>query len=117
MARWVKDFIPSVAPIFILSLASEEEEEDEMTDLIHNFGVGKCKQGASFNRIVDATLEAMGEADQHSADGGSRKQVIVAMDSPEMGFHGQPVVETAYLSNFEEVPSSHEEAQGDIPSK
>ena len=32
-----------------------------------------------------------------------------------MGFHGQPTVKTAHLSDLEEVPPSHEEAQGDIP--
>ena len=34
-----------------------------------------------------------------------------------MGFHGQPVVENAHLSNLEEVPPSHEKARRDIPSK
>ena len=114
----VEDFIPWVAPISSLPPSSEEEEdEDEMADLIHNFGTQKCKQGASFNRTTDFTPEAMGEADQHSAGGGSEEQVIVVMDSPEMGFHGQPIVETAHFSDLEEVPLSHEEAQVDIPSE
>ena len=57
-----------------------------MADLIHNFGARKCKQGASFNRTADVAHKAMGEVDQHSADGGSGEQEIVIMDSLEMGF-------------------------------
>ena len=64
----VEDFVPWVAPISSLPPASEEEEEeDEMANLIHNFGMRKCKQGASFKRATDATPEVVGEADQHSA--------------------------------------------------
>ena len=114
----VEDFVPWVAPISSLPPASEEEEvEDDMADLIHNFGVQKRKQGASFKRTTDVTPEVMGEADQHSAGGGSEEQAIVVMDSPEMGFHGQSVVETAHLADLGEVPLTHEEAQGDIPSE
>ena len=94
----VEDFVPWVASISSLPPASEEEEEeDEMADLIHNFSARKRKRGSSFNRIVDVTPEAMGEANQHSAGGGSEEQAIVVMDSPEMGFHGQPAVETAHF--------------------
>ena len=82
-----------------------------MTDLIHNFGTRKRKRGASFNRTADVTPEAMGEADQHSAGGGSEKQVIVIMDSIEMGFHGQPAMETTHFSYLEKVPPSHKEAR------
>ena len=68
----MEDFVPLVAPISSLLLASEEEEDkDKMADLIHNFGARKRKRGANFNRTSDVTLEAMGEADQHSAGGGS----------------------------------------------
>ena len=88
-----------------------------MTDHIHNFGARKRKRGASFNQTADVTLEAMGEANQHSAGRGSKGQAIVVMDSLEMGFHGQPVVESTHLSDLEEVPPSHEEAPGDIPSE
>ena len=109
----VEDFVPWVAPISSLPLDSEEEEEeDEMADLIHNFGVRKCKRGASFNRTTDVTPEAMGEADQHSTGGGSEERAIVVMDLLEMGFHGQPTMETTHLSDLEEVPLIHEEARG-----
>ena len=112
----MEDFVPWVASISSLPPASEyEEEEDDMADLIHNFGARKCKRGTSFNRTTDVTPEAIGEADQHSVGRGLEEQAIVVMDLPEMGFHGQPAVETAYLSDLEEVPPSHEEAWGDIP--
>ena len=81
-----------------------------MADLIHNFGARKRKQGASFKRTIDVTPEVMGEVNQHSADKGSEEQAIVVMDSPEMGFHGQPTVETAHLADLGEVPLTHEEA-------
>ena len=114
----VEDFVPWVAPISSLPPASEEEEEeDEMADLIHNFSAWKHKRGARFNRTADVTSKAIGVAGQHSAGGGSGEQAIVVMDSLEMGFHSQPAVETAHLSDLEEVPPSHEEARGDIPSE
>ena len=83
-----------------------------MSDLIHNFGVQKRKRGASFEQTTDVTLEVMGEAEQHSTGGGSEEQAIVVMDSPKMGFHGQPAVETTHLVDLEEVPLTHEEARG-----
>ena len=43
--------------------------------------------------------------------------MIIVMDLPEIGFHGQPAVETAHLYDLEEVPPSHEEARWDIPSE
>ena len=60
----VEDFVPWVASISSLLPASEkEEEEDEMADLIHNFGARKHKRGASFKWATDATPEVIGEAD------------------------------------------------------
>ena len=45
----VEDFAPWVPPISSLPLAREEEEnEDEMVDLVHNFNARKRKRGASF---------------------------------------------------------------------
>ena len=61
--------------------------------------------------------EATGKADQHSTGGGSEEQVIVIIDLHYIGFHGQPAVETTHLSNLKEVPPSHEEARGNIPSE
>ena len=111
----VEDFVPCVTSIS--SLPPTSEEEDEMADLIHNFGGRKRKRGASFKRAIDATLKVTGEADQHSAGGGSEEQAIVVMDSPEMAFHGQPAMETTHLADLREVPLTHEEARGGISSK
>ena len=70
----VEDFVPWVTPISSLPPASEKEEvEDEMSNLIHNFGARKRKRGANFKRATDATPEVVGEADQHSAGGGSEE--------------------------------------------
>ena len=88
-----------------------------MVDLIHNFGVQKRKWGASFKWTTDVTPEVMGEADQHSTGGGSEEQAIVVMDSLEIGFHDQSAVETAHVVDLEEVPLTHEEARGGVPSE
>ena len=51
--------------------SKEKEEEDEMADLVHNFGAQKCKLGTSFKRVTDATPLVVGEVDQHPIDEGS----------------------------------------------
>ena len=59
-----------------------------MVDLVHNFDARKHKRGANFKRATDATLEVVGEADQHPIGEGLDGQTIVVMKLPEMGFHG-----------------------------
>ena len=44
-----------------------------MANIIHNFGARKHKRGANFKRATDATPKVVGEADQHSAGGGSEE--------------------------------------------
>ena len=88
-----------------------------MAALSHNFGMRKGKWGASFERTTDVTPDVMGEADRHSTNGGSEEQVIVVMDSLEMDFHGQPTVGTTQRADLEEVPLTHEEARGGVPSE
>ena len=52
----VEDFVSWVSPISSCPPAREEEEEDEeMADLVHNFGARKHKRGASFKRATGAT--------------------------------------------------------------
>ena len=59
----VRDFVPWVSPIASRLLASEEkEEEEEMDDLVHNFGARKCKRGANFKRATGTTPEMANEA-------------------------------------------------------
>ena len=67
----MEDFVPWVRPISSHPPDwEEEEEEDEMSDLVHNFAARKWKHDASFKRVVDAILEVAG-------GGGSDVQAIV----------------------------------------
>ena len=45
----------------------------------------------------------------------SRCSIIVVMDLPEMGFHGQSASGTALLADLGEVPLTHAEVQEGIP--
>ena len=65
--------------------------------------------------MADATLEGVGEADQHPTGEGSDGQVIVIMDSPEMGFHGQLASETVLSADLGEVSLTHVEVREGIP--
>ena len=59
------DFVPWVASISGLLPAHEaEEEEDEMANLVHNFGVRKHKRGVSFKRVADAAPDVIGDVGQ-----------------------------------------------------
>ena len=41
----VEDFVPWVSLVYSCPLASEEEEEEnELVDLVHNFGAQKCNE-------------------------------------------------------------------------
>ena len=61
----VEDFISWVSPISSCPPAREDEEdEEEMADLVHNFGARKHKRGASFKWATGATPEVAGEASQ-----------------------------------------------------
>ena len=114
----VKDFVPWVSPISSRPTTSEEEEdEDEMADLVHNFDARKRKRGANFKRATDVTPNVVGEADQHPTGEGSDVQAIVILDSPDMPFQGQLAPETAFSMDFGEVYPTHAEVQEDIPSK
>ena len=55
----MEDFVPWVAPISSCPPTSEKEEEEDETDLVHNFGARKHKRGASFKRATDATPERL----------------------------------------------------------
>ena len=85
----VEDFVPWVSPISSRPLAREEEEqEEEMANLVHNFGARKRKRGANFKQATGATPEVAGEASQQPSEESSNVQALVVSDSPEMGFHG-----------------------------
>ena len=88
-----------------------------MADLVHNFDARKHKRGDIFKRVTDATPEVVDEASQQPTGEGSYVQVIVILDSLEMGFHGQSASETTLSTNLGEVSLSHLEVQEDIPSE
>ena len=50
----------------------EEEEEDGMPNLIHNFAARKWKRDASFKRPTDAIPEVVGGSGQSRLDEGSK---------------------------------------------
>ena len=108
----VEDFVPWVAPIS--SRPPVSEDEDKMADLVHNFDAQKRKQGASFKRVTDATLEGVGEANQHPTGEGSDRKAIVIMDSPQMGFYGQSASKTMLSANLGEVSLTHAEVRESI---
>ena len=85
----VEDFVPWVSLISSRPLArKEEEEENKMADLFHNFDARKRKRGANFKRATGATFEVASEASQQSSGESSDVQAIIVSGSPEMSFHG-----------------------------
>ena len=85
----VEDFVPWVSLVYSCPLASEEEEEEnELADLVHNFGAQKCKRSANVKRAIGVTPEEDGEASQQPSGESSDVQAIVVSDSLEIGFHG-----------------------------
>ena len=87
----VEDFVPWVPPISSHPPNWEEEEkEDEMSDLVHNFAARKQKHDASFKRVADAIADVAGGE-------GSDLQEIVISGSPEMGLNDHPALENATL--------------------
>ena len=82
----MEDFILWVPPISRRSPDwVEEEEEDRMFDLIHNFAARKQKRDASLEQAVNAIPEVAGGSGQPRLDEGSEVQAIVTSGSPEMG--------------------------------
>ena len=87
----MEDFFPWVPPISSHPLDwEEEEEEDEMSDLVHNFAAQKRKRDDSFKRVVDVIPEvAEGEV--------SDVQAIIISGSPEVGLNDQPALDNPTL--------------------
>ena len=87
----MEDFVPWVPPISSHPPDwEEEEEENEMSDLVHNFAARKRKRDASFKRVANAFPEVAGEE-------GLDVQAIVISGSPEMGLNDQSALENATL--------------------
>ena len=65
-----------------------------MVDLVHNFAARKRNQGASYERVANTLTKVIGEVSQPLSSGPSEAQAIVAPDSSDIGFQGQPSSET-----------------------
>ena len=98
------DFILWVPPISRrLPDWEEEEEEDGMSDLIHNFAAWKWKQDASLEQAADAIPEVVGESDNPRLDEGSEVRAIIISSSSEMGLNEQPTPKNVTLAESNEV--------------
>ena len=85
-----KEFIPWVSPISRRSPDSEEEEEDDMSRLVHNFAARKQKRVDDLEQVENVTPEVVGGSGQPCRDGGSEVQAIIISGSLEMGLKDQP---------------------------
>ena len=86
----IEDFIPWVPPISSHPPDWEEEEEEEgMSDLIHNFAARKRKLDASFERVADAILGVAEGSGRSHSDEGSEVPIIIISGSPEMVLNDQ----------------------------
>ena len=84
----MEDFVTWVPPISSCPPDWEEkEEEDGMSNFIHNFVARKRKRDASLEQAADAIPEVAGGSGQPRSDEGSEVQAIVISGSPEMGLN------------------------------
>ena len=65
----------------------EEEKEDRMSGLIHNFIARKRKRDASLKQATDALPEVAKGSGQLGSDRGSEVQAIVISGSPKIGLN------------------------------
>ena len=84
-------------------LGKKKEEEDRMSDLIHNFTARKRKQDASLEQVANAIPEVAGGLGQPRSDEGSEVQAIVISSLPEMGLTDQLALENVTLAESREV--------------
>ena len=92
----MENFVPWVPPISSHPPDREKEEEEEMSNLVHNFAARKQKRDASFKRVVDVVPEVAGGE-------GLDVQAIVISGSPEMGSNDQLDLENATLVESREA--------------
>ena len=68
----MEDFVPWVPPVSSRPPDwEEEEEEDGMSDLIHNFATRKWKRDARFEQAADVIPKVAGGSGQPCSDEGS----------------------------------------------
>ena len=114
----MEDFFPWVPPISSRPPDCEEkEEEDGMSDLIHNFTARKRKRDASFKRAID-TIPGVAEGSGRSlSDEGSEVLTIVISGSLDMGLNDQSTPENITLEESKEVVLAPEAIQVIHPPK
>ena len=98
-------FIPWVPPISCRSPDREEEEEEEydMSGLVHNFAAQKRKRDAILEQAADAVPEVARGSSQPGPNGGSEVQAIVIPSSPEMSLNDQPVTKNVTMEDSREA--------------
>ena len=99
----VEDFISWVPSISCRSQDKEEEEDNNMSILIHNFAARNRKRDASLEQAADAVPEVAGGSGHPCPDGGSEVQAIVILGSPEMGLNDQPALGNVTLAKSREA--------------
>ena len=80
----------------------EEEEEYDMSGLVHNFAARKRKRDAMLEQSANAIFEGARGSSQPCPDGGSEVQAIVISGSPEMSVDVQPAMGNVTLEESRE---------------
>ena len=94
----MEDFILWIPPISRRSPnLKEEEENDEMSGLIHNSAARKWKRGAILEQAADAPPEVVRGLGQPRSDEGSEVRAIVISSSHKIGLNDQPALENVTL--------------------
>ena len=100
----VEDFIPWIPPISRRSPDLEEEEgEDDMSGLIHDFTTQKQKRDAMRGQTTGTSPEVARGSSWSGSDEGSKVQAIVISGLPEMGLNDQSAPENVTLVESREA--------------
>ena len=101
----MEDFIPWVPSISRCSLVmdKEDEEEDDMSGLVHNFAARKRKRDAMLDKSANVVPEGAKGSSQPCSDGGSEVQAIVISGSPKMSVDDQPAMGNITLEESREA--------------
>ena len=104
LEQGAENFIPWVPPISRRSPNWEEEEkEDEMSGLIHNFAAYKRKRDDSLEQETDAVPEMAEGSGERCPGRGSKVQAIIISGSSEMGLNDQPTLGNVTLVESREA--------------
>ena len=100
-----EDFISWVPPISRRSPDREEvdEEENEMSVLVHNFAARKRKRVVILEQAADAVPEVARGSSQPGPDGGSEVQAIIILGSPKTSLNDQPAMGNVTMKESREA--------------